>query len=65
MPILFHTGNESPVEVYVNNTGLMFSLAEKYNALLVFAGHSLECDVSLVCACYLNSFSDFFSFPSR
>ena len=38
-PILFYTGNESPVEVYVNNTGLMWELGQKLGALLVFAEH--------------------------
>ena len=37
--ILFYTGNESPVEEYVNNTGLMWDLAPKLGALLVFAEH--------------------------
>jgi len=41
-PILFYTGNESPVEVYINNTGLMWDLAPKLNALLVFAEHRYE-----------------------
>ena len=35
-PILFYTGNESPIDEYVNNTGLMWSLAPKLGALLVF-----------------------------
>jgi len=38
-PILFYTGNESPVEEYVNNTGLMWNLAAKLSALIVFAEH--------------------------
>ena len=38
-PILFYTGNESPVEEYVNNTGLMWTLGETLNAYLVFAEH--------------------------
>ena len=41
-PILFYTGNESPVEVYINNTGLMWSLAPKLNALMIFAEHRYE-----------------------
>eukprot|EP00038_Savillea_parva_P001121 m.101523 g.101523 ORF g.101523 m.101523 type:complete len:605 (+) comp10396_c0_seq1:1641-3455(+) len=40
--ILFYTGNEAPVEQYVNNTGLMWTLGPKYNALLVFAEHRYE-----------------------
>ena len=41
-PILFYTGNESPIEPYVNNTGLMWNLARKYGALIVFAEHRYE-----------------------
>ena len=38
-PIFLYTGNESPVEEYVNNTGLLWTLAEKHSALVVFAEH--------------------------
>ena len=38
-PIFFYVGNEAPVEEYVNNTGLMWTLAPKFKALLVFAEH--------------------------
>lgn len=41
-PILFYTGNESPVEEYINNTGLMWEIGEKMGALLVFAEHRYE-----------------------
>jgi lysosomal Pro-X carboxypeptidase len=39
LPIFLYTGNESPVEEYVNNTGLIWDLAESMNALVVFAEH--------------------------
>jgi pimeloyl-ACP methyl ester carboxylesterase len=41
-PIFFYTGNESPLEVYINNTGIMWTLGSKYHALLVFAEHRYE-----------------------
>ena len=41
-PILFYTGNESPVEEYVNNTGLMWEIGERMGALIVFAEHRFE-----------------------
>lgn len=41
-PIFFYTGNESPLETYVNHTGLMWTLAPKYGALVVFAEHRYE-----------------------
>ena len=36
-PIFFYTGNESPVDEYVNNTGLMWEIGERLGALLLFA----------------------------
>lgn len=41
-PIFFYTGNESPLEEYVNHTGLMWELAPKHSALVVFAEHRYE-----------------------
>ena len=38
-PILFYTGNESPVEEYINNTGLMWEIGQQMGALLIFAEH--------------------------
>ncbi len=35
--ILFYTGNESPVELYINNTGLMWQNSQ--NKIMVFAEH--------------------------
>eukprot|EP00667_Euglena_gracilis_P006030 EG_transcript_6073 len=60
-PVFFYTGNESPVEVYINNTGLMWELGEKLGALLVFAEHRYfgESMPSLAgtpsCSAYLSS----------
>lgn len=39
IPMLFYTGNEGPVDLYVNNTGLMWSLGKELGAILVFAEH--------------------------
>ena len=41
-PIYYYVGNESPVDEYVNNTGLMWELGEKKGALLIFAEHRYE-----------------------
>ena len=41
-PIFFYTGNESPVEEYINNTGLMWELAEQFGALIIFVEHRYE-----------------------
>lgn len=41
-PIFFYTGNESPVEEYVNNTGLMWEVGQRLGALLIWAEHRYE-----------------------
>jgi lysosomal Pro-X carboxypeptidase len=41
-PVLFYTGNESPLEQYINHTGLMWELGEAMNAHLVFVEHRYE-----------------------
>lgn len=41
-PILFYTGNESPLEQYINHTGLMWELAPQLKARVVFAEHRYE-----------------------
>jgi len=43
-PILLYTGNEAPVEEYINNTGLIWDLGKKMGALIVFAEHRYEGD---------------------
>ena len=53
-PILFYTGNESPVQEYVNNTGLMWDLAASLKARVVFAEHRYFGEsVPKVCALYV------------
>ena len=38
-PIFVYTGNEGIIEWFANNTGLMFEIAPKFQALLVFIEH--------------------------
>ena len=37
--MFFYLGNEADVLLYLNNTGLMWELAERHQAMLVFAEH--------------------------
>lgn len=41
-PIFFYTGNESPLEQYINQTGLMWELAPHLRARVVFVEHRYE-----------------------
>jgi pimeloyl-ACP methyl ester carboxylesterase len=41
-PVLFYTGNESPLETYINHTGLIWQLAPVLQATVVFAEHRYE-----------------------
>jgi lysosomal Pro-X carboxypeptidase len=41
-PIFFYTGNESPLEQYINHTGLMWELAPIFHAHVVFVEHRYE-----------------------
>lgn len=60
LPVFLYTGNESPVEEYVNNTGLMWTLAEKHSALVIFAEHRYfgesipKIENEINCVSYLN-----------
>eukprot|EP00252_Welwitschia_mirabilis_P018766 TRINITY_DN4191_c0_g1_i4.p1 TRINITY_DN4191_c0_g1~~TRINITY_DN4191_c0_g1_i4.p1 ORF type:complete len:487 (-),score=52.76 TRINITY_DN4191_c0_g1_i4:449-1789(-) len=38
-PIFVHTGSEASIELLANNSGLMFDMAPKFQALLVFIEH--------------------------
>lgn len=38
-PIFFYTGNEGDITMFYENTGFMFDIAPKFNALIVFAEH--------------------------
>ena len=40
--VMFYVGNESPLDVYINNTGLMWNLAKELKAGIIFAEHRYE-----------------------
>lgn len=41
-PIFLYTGNESPLEQYINHTGLMWELAPRHHAQVAFFEHRYE-----------------------
>jgi len=41
-PVFFYTGNESPLEEYINNTGLIWELAHDLHAQVIFVEHRYE-----------------------
>ncbi|XP_018368092.1 PREDICTED: lysosomal Pro-X carboxypeptidase [Trachymyrmex cornetzi] len=38
-PIFFYTGNEGNIEVFAQNTGFLWEIAPKFDALVIFAEH--------------------------
>ena len=38
-PMFFYTGNEGPIDLFTNNTGFMWDIAEEYKAILLFGEH--------------------------
>lgn len=60
VPIFLYTGNESPLEEYINNTGLVWELAPEFNAQVAFLEHryegeSLPRNISKDCMSYSSS----------
>ena len=56
-PIFLYTGNESPIEQYINHTGLMWELAPRHHAQVAFfehryEGQSLPYNLSKACMSY-------------
>lgn len=41
-PIFFYAGNESPVETFIYNTGIMWEWAPEFKALVVFGEHRYQ-----------------------
>jgi lysosomal Pro-X carboxypeptidase len=59
-PIFFYTGNESPIEQYINHTGIIWELAPKYKAKVIFVEHryegeSLPVNISKDCLSYAST----------
>ncbi|XP_028129356.1 lysosomal Pro-X carboxypeptidase-like [Diabrotica virgifera virgifera] len=38
-PAFVYTGNEGPIDIFVQNTGFMFDIAPRFNALVIFIEH--------------------------
>uniref|UniRef100_A0A914C356 Uncharacterized protein n=1 Tax=Acrobeloides nanus TaxID=290746 RepID=A0A914C356_9BILA len=38
-PIFFYTGNQERIEVFINNTGIIWDIAPLFKAAVVFAEH--------------------------
>ena len=43
-PLFFYTGNEGPIEQFYANTGFLFTLAQQFKAMIVFAEHVSSLD---------------------
>ena len=68
-PIFLYTGNESPLEQYINHTGLIWELAPQHGALVAFfehryEGQSLPYNLSEKCLSYSSSIQALADFVS-